>query len=430
MSAATDLASAPAASAAPRPWWRGKIGLVVGIVLVIVISYIGWKGDYPWPSWLTWTALTGYLDNFQTWLSDQRNVPDPSFFFTIFNGVATFLDNLVSWLTSFFFKLTWVGTAAFGIVVVLRFGSRKRGARRRGGIRVVRADGPLGGERADLRPDDGGRLTVAADRDAARRGGGTLRPLPARGHAGARRDADRARVRLPDADRDPVLGRAGRGRRDDDDLRDPAGDPDHGARDPRSAHQHGRGGRGARLDQGPGAPEGAAPAGEADAAPLRQPGDPVRALDGRDRRADRRPRPRRDRHERHLLESRSGDPRRRRDRDHGDRARPLDRVDGRAHRSGAPPRHRSGQEAAAPRDARRGGHRCAGGRPRLRVRRRRDLLRADGTGVAARPDPVGARLHPEPGDRRVRDLVADRQCHGQVRPRADQHTTRPARRGS
>ncbi len=249
---------------------------------------------------------------------------------------------------------------------------------------------------------------------------GTLRPLPARDHAGARRDADRARVRLPDADRDPVLGRAGRGRRDDDDLRDPAGDPDHGARDPRRADEHGRGGRGARLDQGPGAPEGAAPARAADAAPLRQPGDPVRALDGRDRRADRRPRPRRRRHERHLLESRSGDPRRRRDRDHGDRARPLDRVDGRAHRSGAPPCHRSGQEAAAPRDARRGGHRCARGRPRLRVRRRRDLLRADGPGVAARPDPVGARLHPEPGDRRVRDLVADRQRHGQVRSRADQ----------
>ena len=37
------------------------------------------------------------------------------------------------------------------------------------------------------------------------------------------------------------------------------------------------------------------------------------------------------------------DPRRRRDRDHGDRARPLDRGDGRAHRSGAPPRHRGGQ---------------------------------------------------------------------------------------
>ena len=37
-------------------------------------------------------------------------------------------------------------------------------------------------------------------------------------HAGARRDADRPGVRLPDADRDPVLGRPGRGGHHDDDL--------------------------------------------------------------------------------------------------------------------------------------------------------------------------------------------------------------------
>ncbi len=121
---ATAAATATTAASAPRPWWRGKIGLVVAIVLVIVISYIGWKGDYPWPSWLTWGALNGYLDNFQNWLSAKRNVANPSFFFTIFNGFATFLDNLVTWITHFFFRLTWVGTAAFGIVVVLRFGSR------------------------------------------------------------------------------------------------------------------------------------------------------------------------------------------------------------------------------------------------------------------------------------------------------------------
>ena len=52
-------------------------------------------------------------------------------------------------------------------------------------------------------------------------------------HAGARRDADRARVRLPDAGRDPVLGRPGRGRDLHDDLRDPAGRAHHRARHPR-----------------------------------------------------------------------------------------------------------------------------------------------------------------------------------------------------
>lgn len=125
MAATTDYAPAAAAFAAPRPWWRGKIGLVVAIVLVIVVSYLGWKGEFPWPSELTWGALSGYLDSFQSWLSSKRNVANPSFFFTIFNGLATFLDNLVSWLTSFFFKLTWVGTTVLGTVVALRFGSRR-----------------------------------------------------------------------------------------------------------------------------------------------------------------------------------------------------------------------------------------------------------------------------------------------------------------
>ena len=49
--------------------------------------------------------------------------------------------------------------------------------------------------------------------------------------------------------------------------------------------EHGRGRRGDGLDAAAGALQGAAPARAADAAPLRQPDDPVRALDGRDRRA-------------------------------------------------------------------------------------------------------------------------------------------------
>ena len=46
-------------------------------------------------------------------------------FFRAFNGLANFLDNLVGWLTSLFFKLTWIGTTALGVLVVLRFGGRK-----------------------------------------------------------------------------------------------------------------------------------------------------------------------------------------------------------------------------------------------------------------------------------------------------------------
>ena len=62
---------------------------------------------------------------------------------------------------------------------------------------------------------------------------GRSRGVPPRDHAGARRDADRARLRLPDADRDPVLGRPRGGRDLHDDLRDPAGGAHHRARHPR-----------------------------------------------------------------------------------------------------------------------------------------------------------------------------------------------------
>ncbi len=122
MATATEYAARAGAIPAPRPWWRGRAGLVVGVVLAMLVGYLGWKSTLPWPNRLVWNSLTGYLDRFQTWLSDSRNTPNPSFVFAIFNGFATFLDNLVSWFTTFFEKLTWVGTVALGTLVVLRFG--------------------------------------------------------------------------------------------------------------------------------------------------------------------------------------------------------------------------------------------------------------------------------------------------------------------
>jgi glycine betaine/proline transport system permease protein len=122
VSTATELVAPAAAIRAPRPWWRGRAGLVVGVVLAMLIAYLGWKNTLSWPNSLVWNSFPGYLDRFQTWLSDSRNAAHPSFVFAIFNGFATFLDNLVSWFTTFFEKLTWVGTTALGTIVVLRFG--------------------------------------------------------------------------------------------------------------------------------------------------------------------------------------------------------------------------------------------------------------------------------------------------------------------
>src|SRR5439155_12754701 len=119
---ATDYAAPAIATPGPRPGWRGRPGRVVGVVLAMVIGYLGWKSSLPWSNRLVWNSLSSYLDRFQTWLSDSRNTPHPSFVFAIFNGLATFLDNLVSWFTTFFEKLTWVGTVALGTLVVVRFG--------------------------------------------------------------------------------------------------------------------------------------------------------------------------------------------------------------------------------------------------------------------------------------------------------------------
>ena len=106
-----EVAAPAAASAHGRPWWRGRFGVVVVIALAMLIAFLGWKTTdvTNWPGSLVWNSLGGYLDRFQVWLSDNRNVPDPSFVFSIFNGFANFLDNLVSWLTSFFHRLTWPG---------------------------------------------------------------------------------------------------------------------------------------------------------------------------------------------------------------------------------------------------------------------------------------------------------------------------------
>ena len=94
----------------------------------MLIGYFAWKNTVSWPAALTWDSLASYLDRFQIWLSNERNVPDPSIVFRAFNGFASFLDNLVSWLTQFIAWLKWPGTVALGTLVVLRFGGARAAA--------------------------------------------------------------------------------------------------------------------------------------------------------------------------------------------------------------------------------------------------------------------------------------------------------------
>ena len=118
-------AAQPLRRALPAPWWRGKAGAVVLVVVALIIAYIGWKGRWAWPAALEWNSLSPHLDRFQAWLSNNRNLPHPNIAFRIFNGFANFLDHLVSWLTRLFYYLKWTGTTALGTLIVLRFGGAK-----------------------------------------------------------------------------------------------------------------------------------------------------------------------------------------------------------------------------------------------------------------------------------------------------------------
>jgi glycine betaine/proline transport system permease protein len=123
---AERVAAAPAV--AHRPWWRGKLVRVAAIVALMYLAYRLWELEYPWPVALEWNALPGHLDDFQTWLLDERNAESPSFVFAIFDGFATFVDDLVGWFDRLLLWLTWVGTALAGILVAVRFGGWRAGA--------------------------------------------------------------------------------------------------------------------------------------------------------------------------------------------------------------------------------------------------------------------------------------------------------------
>jgi glycine betaine/proline transport system permease protein len=109
----------------PAPWWRGRSGQIGLIVVAMLVAFVIGKNHWAWPSALTWESLSPHLDRFQNWLSNNRNVDHPNVAFRAFNGLATFLDDLVSWLTRLFYWLKWSGTATLGTLVVLRFGGRR-----------------------------------------------------------------------------------------------------------------------------------------------------------------------------------------------------------------------------------------------------------------------------------------------------------------
>ena len=120
MAVASGRVRAPAFAAPAR--WRGRPTQVAAILALMLVGFALFRDELPWPASLTWTELPGLLDDFQTWLLEQRTAADPNFIFAIFDGFRAFAEWLVNALTDMLLWLTWVGTFAAGVLIVLRFG--------------------------------------------------------------------------------------------------------------------------------------------------------------------------------------------------------------------------------------------------------------------------------------------------------------------
>ena len=58
----------------------------------MVVCHLPLSRTLSWPASLEWNSLTHYLDNVQTWLSDQGDKTHPNILYRILNGISTGLD--------------------------------------------------------------------------------------------------------------------------------------------------------------------------------------------------------------------------------------------------------------------------------------------------------------------------------------------------
>ena len=233
------------------------------------------------------------LDEFQVWLIEQRSAGGQELVFRSSTASAPGSTISSPGSRTLLLWLTWIGTTAVGTLLVWRFGGTRAAAITLAAFATYALTGlweesmqtlALMLVAVALSLLVGIPLGIVAGR--SRRVAGAS--------PGPRRAADRPGVRVPDAGRDPLLGGSRRRRRRDDDLRDPA------------AVRITRSGSAVAVNTVEAAVSmGATPSScstrcssrsRADDPAGRQPGDPVRALDGRHRRPDRRRRARRGRH--------------------------------------------------------------------------------------------------------------------------------------
>src|ERR687895_222818 len=121
MAVATRGLRAPTLAPAPARW-RGKPVQVALIVAVMVVAFAALRNEFTWPGSLTWAEMPAELDDFQNWLLDQRTAADPNIIFAILDGFRALAEWLVVALEDVLLWLTWVGTGAAAVLMVLRFG--------------------------------------------------------------------------------------------------------------------------------------------------------------------------------------------------------------------------------------------------------------------------------------------------------------------
>jgi len=125
MAVASGRLRAPA-FAAPTSRFRGRGAQVLGILAIMVVGYLLWKNEFPWPISLTWEELPRKLDDAQEWLLEQRTEGSNPFF-ALLDAFRAACEWLVTALLAVMEWLTWVGTMAAGTLIVWRFGGRRAG---------------------------------------------------------------------------------------------------------------------------------------------------------------------------------------------------------------------------------------------------------------------------------------------------------------
>src|SRR5918998_6596250 len=121
MAVATRGLRTPVIAPAPARW-RGKPVQVAVIVGIMVVAFAALRNEFAWPVSLTWVELPAELDDLQNWLLDQRTAADPNIIFAILDGFRAFAEWLVTAINDVLLWLTWVGTIAASVLIVLRFG--------------------------------------------------------------------------------------------------------------------------------------------------------------------------------------------------------------------------------------------------------------------------------------------------------------------